>query len=276
MLRSNWHTHTALCKHASGTVPEYCRAAIAAGLEVLGFSDHTPLPDGRWASVRMPLSALRSYREAIARAAREFTPLEVHAGIECEYCPEFTAFYREVLLGEFAFEYLAAGTHWYRYAGEWTGIYGIPMNAAMLRAYTETVLASIDSGLFAFVAHPDLFGRSYPTWDSEARDCSRAIIEAAKDAGIPLEINAYGFRKPPIQTAAGTRPGYPWRPFWELAGELGAPVIINSDAHRPEDVAAATDECLALARACGLEPIQRPKIRDNAQEAPAPSVPASR
>ena len=39
---ANYHTHTTRCRHASGTEEAYVQAAIQGGLEILGFSDHTP------------------------------------------------------------------------------------------------------------------------------------------------------------------------------------------------------------------------------------------
>ena len=42
MLKANYHTHTARCKHAWGEDKEYVEQAIQAGMEVLGFSDHCP------------------------------------------------------------------------------------------------------------------------------------------------------------------------------------------------------------------------------------------
>ena len=33
----NLHCHTYLCKHATGTVREYCEQAVKQGLKVLGF-----------------------------------------------------------------------------------------------------------------------------------------------------------------------------------------------------------------------------------------------
>ena len=41
---ANLHTHTPRCRHASGTEEEYVRCALDAGLQTLGFSDHTPYP----------------------------------------------------------------------------------------------------------------------------------------------------------------------------------------------------------------------------------------
>ncbi len=257
---TNWHTHTSLCKHATGSVDDYCRAAVQAGLRLLGFSDHAPLPDGRWDSVRMEWTQLGGYCRALDRARQTFPELDIRKGLECEFIPEFRTVYREVFLGEFGLEYLVGGAHWYPWRGEWVGLYGRPMTPAMLRGYTDYLVAAIQSGLFAFMAHPDLFGNAYPTWDADCRACSRAIIEASIEMDLPLEINAYGLRKPFIETPEGCRPKYPWRPFWELAGELGAPTIVSSDAHRPEDVVAEMETCFELARHCGLHPVAGPRL----------------
>jgi len=67
-----------------------------------------------------------------------------------------------------------------------------------------------------------------------------------------LEINAGGLRRPLIVTPEGRRAGFPLTPFWEMAAEYGIRVIINSDAHRPSDIAGKTDEAYLLAKNCGL------------------------
>lgn len=40
----DYHTHTPLCLHASGTPQEYVQAAVRAGLREYGISDHAPMP----------------------------------------------------------------------------------------------------------------------------------------------------------------------------------------------------------------------------------------
>ena len=50
--KHNFHTHTFRCKHAKGDVDDYCRRALELGMETLGFSDHTALPDDRWLVAR--------------------------------------------------------------------------------------------------------------------------------------------------------------------------------------------------------------------------------
>ena len=65
----NYHTHTFRCRHAQGDVEDYVRAALAQSLTAIGFSDHTPLPDDRWKSIRMSLDELTGYCDEERRAA---------------------------------------------------------------------------------------------------------------------------------------------------------------------------------------------------------------
>ena len=39
---ANYHTHTWRCNHAHGVEKQYIEKAIGQGLQILGFSDHTP------------------------------------------------------------------------------------------------------------------------------------------------------------------------------------------------------------------------------------------
>ncbi|HOV64555.1 MAG TPA: PHP domain-containing protein, partial [Spirochaetia bacterium] len=66
----NLHTHTYRCKHAVGDVPDYLTCAEAAGITTLGFSDHTPYPDGRWKDLRMDYSELDDYARVLSEASQ--------------------------------------------------------------------------------------------------------------------------------------------------------------------------------------------------------------
>ncbi|MFR2287945.1 MAG: PHP domain-containing protein, partial [Akkermansia sp.] len=41
----DYHTHTPLCLHASGTPQEYVQSAVRAGLREYGISDHAPMQE---------------------------------------------------------------------------------------------------------------------------------------------------------------------------------------------------------------------------------------
>ncbi|MDD5705792.1 MAG: histidinol-phosphatase [Kiritimatiellae bacterium] len=251
---ANWHTHTWRCKHATGDVADYCRAAVDAGLTVLGFTDHMPLPNRRWISVRMSAEELPGYCQAIEEARPQFPGLRLHAALECEYLTELGGYYREELLGTHGLSYLAGAIHWFPYKDEWPSAHArdTANDPHALVAYTRHLLQMIASGLFAYIAHPDGFAMFYDCWDAETAAAARDIAQAARDANVPLEINAYGLRKPYMSTPDGERPVYPWAPFWDVVAACGAPAIVNSDAHRPEDIVGKVDEALALAARSGV------------------------
>lgn len=62
-LRANYHTHTWRCNHATGSEQDYVEQALAAGMEELGFSDHSPYPfaDGHDSGFRMKLEQTADY-----------------------------------------------------------------------------------------------------------------------------------------------------------------------------------------------------------------------
>ena len=67
---ANYHTHTTRCRHAAGTDREYVEAAIKSGLTILGFADHTPLPDR--AMCGMAPEELPGYVASLAALRQEF------------------------------------------------------------------------------------------------------------------------------------------------------------------------------------------------------------
>ena len=232
----NYHTHTSRCHHASGNVLDYTIAAIEKGFTELGFSDHCPNPDNRWLEVRMHMNELSEYVDEIDRAAEKYKQIRILKGAECEYVKEYLNFYRDELLGRYNFDYLIGGAHYFPISGEWISCHHADHSKKNLIAYTDYIISSINSKIFKFIAHPDLFANFYHKWDIEAISCSKAILEAAVDANAILEINGLGYRKPKIETPGGFRKPYPIEEFWELASNYIKSIVINSDAHRPEDL----------------------------------------
>lgn len=239
---ANYHTHTFRCGHASGDAPEYARIAAAAGCRVLGFSDHTPLPDGRWQDWRMRLGEIDAYEAAVATAAAEQPSLTVLLGMECEWSPELRAYYEDELLGRRGYDYLIGASHLIVMDGEWVGSFDRTVTPAALRAYAAQCVATLESGLFSFLAHPDIMGCCNAGWTSDIAACARDICQASVRTGVPLEINGLGFRKPWLVHADGKRPQYPWAPFWEIAAEEGVRVVLSSDAHHPQDAVGNFDD----------------------------------
>lgn len=253
MIKTNFHTHTYRCKHAQGDIEDYCRAAVEKGIEVLAFTDHTPLPDSWQQGIRMSLDQLHEYCEKIEDARKRYPKLKIIKGLECEFRTCYADFYRDTLLGEYKIEMLVGGVHFFPYQNCWYSLHGKEITQEMLLAYKDITLETINSGLFTFLAHPDLFANKYLPWDEQTEQICHEIISAARTANIPLEINGYGVVKGEIKTPNGKRWGYPIENFWKIASQYDVEVVINSDAHYPENITGGMKECYDIARKYNLK-----------------------
>ena len=88
---ANYHTHTYRCGHAAGEDRQYVETAIRRGLQVLGFSDHVPMPfpDGHESRFRVPLRLLEDYVQSVLDLRAEYrADIDVRLGFEAEYYPD--------------------------------------------------------------------------------------------------------------------------------------------------------------------------------------------
>ncbi len=246
---ANYHTHTPRCQHAEGTEEAYIQNALERGLKILGFSDHTPYwyPDGFCSRIRMRPEELADYTDTLRSLQSKYASrLEIQIGLEAEYFP---ALFDDLLLQlrDQGIAYLLLGQHWTE--DERTSPYnGRPTeDEALLRQYCDRGIQAMETGLFTYFAHPDVF-RFVGSPAIYDRHMLR-LCRAARDTDTPLEINLLGLQ-------AGRH--YPNPRFWGLAAEAGCQVILGSDAHRPQDVTvpAAEAKALQLLEAVGLRPME--------------------
>lgn len=250
--RSVLHLHTWRCQHAQGEVIDYVATAVAGGCTVLGIADHVPTPDGRWDDHRMRMDQLADYHSAIQSARLAHPTCTIFKGLECEYVEEFAGFHRD-LLDQQSFDYLIQGQHFSRMGDTWLNSFEDLTTARALQAYAANCIRGMESGLYLFITHPDIFGCCGSVWGPDQAACADEICAAARALQIPLELNGYGLRKPMVRTAEGKRPMYPWPPFWEVAAQHGCEVVCSSDAHRPMDVLAGSDALAELRERFGLQ-----------------------
>ncbi len=249
----NLHTHTYRCKHAQGDVDDYCRAATEAGLTTLGISDHTALPDDRWPDERMAYADLPAYMDCITQAQTDHPGLRVLRAVECECHDDYAGYYREELLGGYGCDYLIGSVHYFPLNGEWLSPFVDMSRQRAMAGFTDYFIKSMAGDLFTFMAHPDNFAASLLDFDEQARACTRAMCEAAVDRNMAWEINGRGMSKAKIRTPAGLRAPYPLAEFWDIVAEYPIRVVVNSDAHKPREVAANLAEAASFARQRGLE-----------------------
>ena len=110
----NFHTHTTRCRHAAGTEEDYIQQAIAAGLKVLGFSDHTPFlfPGTYYSKMRMYPYEIQDYAATVLALKEKYAgQLDIRLGLEVEYYPDRMADMLE-LIAPCGNEYMILGQHW--------------------------------------------------------------------------------------------------------------------------------------------------------------------
>lgn len=227
----NYHTHTERCKHASGSDEEFVKKAIEAGFTEIGFSDHSPWPfeNGYVSYMRMTPGQLPEYVGSVMSLREKYKDqITIRLGLECEYFKRYIPWLKKVL-HEYGFDYIILGHHYS--PDEQTGVYnGMITEPEALENYKNDVVEAIESGLFSYIAHPDLFMRMYPSFDSDCERVSREIIAKAMQCRVPLEYNLLGF----AHGIEDGRQGYPYPDFWHIAGEMGATAVIGIDAHEPK------------------------------------------
>lgn len=252
---ANYHTHTVRCRHATGTEEEYIQSAIRGGLKHLGFSDHTPqfFPGDYYSNMRMYPDQLEDYILSLQTIREQFRgQIDISIGLEVEYYPACFQKLMDFLQG-MPIEYMIHGQHWIdnEIGDVFVGFYPSD-DPQRLDRYCKQTIEAMDTGLFSYLAHPDLF---WFTGDSaEYTRQMENLCEHAKKCGLPLELNLLGIR--------GKR-SYPVLRFWEIAGQVGCDAVLGSDAHRPEDVVDPASEEIAMKIIAenGLHFIENPALK---------------
>ena len=224
---ANYHTHTWRCNHAVGREEAYVQAALDRHFEILGFSDHTPyvFPEGYYSGFRMRMDQFQDYCNIVHLLRRKYAgKIQIPLGVEVEYYP---AFFPQLLpiLQDAGIEYMLLGQHFVgneigeHYSGNPTA------DEAILQRYCEQVADAMQTGLFTYLAHPDLI--NFKGDEKTFRKHMRLICREAKSCGYPLELNMLG---------SWSGRNYPNLGFWEMAAEEGCDVILGCDAHAPEHI----------------------------------------
>lgn len=244
---ADYHVHTPLCRHATGWPVEFARRAVELGLGEIGFADHNPMPEyfDDW---RMLRADLPRYLEEVEKARAEFPQLAIRLGLECDYLAGREAWIEE-LRGLADWDFFIGSVHYLPDGLEvdhpkYLGRYRDGHTAAIWDDYWPTYGRAIRSGLFDFVAHPDLPKKFGFRPEGDLRRYYEPVVAALAETSTPFEINTAGWRK-------DCREQYPAREFLELAHEAEVPLLINSDAHAVEELGAGLAEAMALAKSVG-------------------------
>jgi histidinol-phosphatase (PHP family) len=255
------HVHTARCGHAVGEAAAYVKAARSAGVSILAFSDHLPLPPGYTPGYAMPWVQLPAYVNEVRALAQESLDVggpEVLLGIEADWIAGQESLVRGAL-DEHQFDMVLGSVHFIddwafddptlreRYS-EWTP-------DLLWGRYFEDLAAAAATGLYDVMAHPDLVKKFDFRPLVDPRPLFREAASVFAECGVAVEVNTGGLRKQCAEV-------YPSLDFLKECRVSGVSATIGSDAHCPEEVGAgwATGRELLLAAGYSSVVVYRQRV----------------
>lgn len=235
--KSNYHTHTWLCRHASGEVIDYVNEAIKHKYTHLGMTDHAPFEFLRQnGSSRMTYDEFKNdYLKQIevAKVVADNNNLILYTGIEMEYFPNYHHHY-EMMLEDL--DYMILGQHYILKDDKLVSSYDLKTLDDII-IYRDMMIAALKTGYFSLLCHPEVGFFSIKEITDEMYEALRPVIKTAVALNIPIELNGNGIRRD------ANRPGYniydfdsyryPKPRFWQMVKEEGGKALITSDAHDP-------------------------------------------
>jgi histidinol-phosphatase (PHP family) len=247
-LPADYHMHTPLCRHAVGEPAEYAARALEAGLEEIGFSDHSPMERDGFDDWRMLLSQLDEYVEGVRAAQKDFPALSIKLALEVDYIPGYEGWIRD-LAGRHQWDYFIGSVHYVseswdldnpKKLSEWQA--RDPFE--VWTAYFERLTKAAETGLFEIIGHADLAKKFCFIPKEDCGSLFEKFLNAASKTGTAIELNTAGLRKECKEI-------YPSRRILEMARGAGVPITFGSDAHAPEEVGMNFGEAMDLARSAG-------------------------
>lgn len=264
-IRTDYHMHSTFSPDGHAAPAELCRQALALGLTEIAITDHMEWePGGPTFRPDYP-----QYFDALAACQAEFGPqgLTVLSGVELgnphEHRHETAA-----LLAAYSFDVVIASVHWLDGANIHAQQLFVDADPyAIYARYFTSMQRMAEETPCHLVAHFDRIfwpGTTVHGHLDTARlePHIRPVLAAMAARGLVLELNTRFLTHTPGWNdvlVAVCR--------WYRA-EGGAHVAVNSDAHRPSDIARHADQAAALVQSAGFAgPSLRKDWRPAAQPA---------
>ena len=219
-------------------IMSYCGVAKSRGVRQMGITEHDRYLD------KIDVAAFQEARERSDEVG-------LRLGIEIDFVPGQEE-RMESDATALPYDYVIGSVH--RVDGDEVdratdqGIYERYDTYELYAAYYRNVREAALSGRFEVIGHPDLIKifRHYP--DRDITPLLEETADAVAESGVVVDVNAAGLRKPVGEI-------YPSKKFLEMFHRRGVPIILSSDAHAPDEVAAGYDKSLKLVHDVGYREV---------------------
>jgi histidinol-phosphatase (PHP family) len=258
---ADYHMHTKLCGHATGTVTENVEAAIARGLDEMGFSEHIYLyhlpPEERDPVLAMREEMMPAYVEMVREAQRGYPQITIRLGLEADYIEGHEAQLERALVPH-PWDYVYGSVHYIDGWGfdddRYIDGYSRWQIDDLYARYFELVIKATATGLFDVMAHLDLAKKFGYRPNMDLGPLYGQVAAALAEAGVCIEVSSAGLRMPVAEI-------YPHPDLLRACCLAGVPATLGSDAHQPGQVGFAFPQLVAALRAAGYTQVVRFQAR---------------
>lgn len=224
---------------------QYCEVAHERGIRQMGITEHDRYLED------IDLAAFQEARE-------QSRDVRLRLGIEIDFIPG-NEDEMDRVAAALPYDYVIGSVHRVDYEEvdhpDHMEIYEKWETYELYEAYYANVRKAALSGRFDIIGHPDLIKifRHFP--DQDITPMLEETADAVAEAGVVVDVNAAGLRKPIAEI-------YPARNFLEMFHRRDVPIILSSDAHAADEVAAGYDQSLKLVHDVGYREVVTFKDRE--------------
>ena len=248
----DWHTHSELCRHATGTIEDYVKKAIDLNLTTIGVCDHFPyeflsnierIPYNEYA---ITLGEIEHYLSLAENLKDKYaSKINVRIGFEIDFFenqePALNIHLNKIIS---RLDYILGSIHILNF-NDGKGAWGFDDSRfkedyqsygpdRVYLEYYKTQHKMLTSNQFQLdlVSHFDLPKKfnDFPKNKEVIENEILKILELVKKRDLAMEINTGGLRK-------DVKEQYPSKEIILRMYEYDIPITLGSDAHSPDSIA---------------------------------------
>lgn len=264
----NHHTHTTY-SDGKAEMEYFVEEAVKQKFELLGFSEHSPLPFLNGFSIKE--NQIQNYVEDIAYYQKKYPEIKLYKSLEFDFIPGVSSDF-QAISKRYQLDYAIGGVHlvksdmddqlWFidgplveTYNDGLEYLFGGNIKKAV-GAYFNQLNTMTDTQYFQVIAHMDkikmhnknrYFNES-EKWYIGHIDESLQLI---KEKNIIVEVNTRGKYKKRSDSF------FPDRKVLRKIRKMNIPVTVSSDAHKPGEISSGFNEAYELLKQEGFKEIMK-------------------
>ena len=264
---TNHHTHS-IYSDGSSQPEEYIVAAIEKGFNLLGFTEHSPLPFDNTFSFKKEKKD--EYMELMGILKQKFSgQIAVYSGMEMDYIPGMSENFSKVK-AEYKLDYLIGSVHlvkpentdelWFTDGPDYrtydhglNELFGGDIRKAVT-TYFQQINEMIDTQQLDIIGHFDKIkmhnqDRFFKEDEAWYKALLNETLELVQDRDIIVEVNTRGIYKQRSETT------YPGLDILKQMKAMRVPVMVNSDAHKPHELDGEFGYGISLLKEAGIDEV---------------------